>query len=49
MRPDVALKSGQIVDANFAIVPIPWNSQEENAPIKEGVIPIEGKGPHNFA
>ena len=47
---DVALKSGQIIDATFVTAPKQRNTREENKIIKEGAIPIEwGQNSHKLA
>jgi len=44
------LKSGQIIDATFAPVPIQRNGREDNALIKDNAVPIEwGKSPAKLA
>lgn len=45
----VRLESGKIVDATIVEVPVQRNNREENAMIKEGVIPADWKRPENDA
>ncbi len=47
---EVALKSGQIIDATFVSMPKQRNTREENKIIKEDAVPIEwGRNPHKLA
>lgn len=47
---EVALKSGQIIDATFVSMPKQRNTREENKIIKEDAVPIEwGRNPRKLA